>query len=177
MVPVSDEGLEVLLGLGDPGHSVCDDHDDVGNEGDEGDGGTKNTGGKSDGGCEVPFSSDRLDDVISSLSAAVPTIHVPPPVLTHLIDLRTYLREELSVEVSDRRLVKAVRLLRIVSASDGRGRGDLVDCLLLQHVVWSSLEQRGAVRDWLWDRLGSAVGDGGGGGGGGGGATGEAERF
>ena len=33
------------------------------------------------------------------------------------------------------------------------------------------------VRDWLWDRLGSVVGDGDGGGGGGSGATGEAERF
>jgi MoxR-like ATPase len=49
-----------------------------------------------------------------------------------LRDLRTHMRQELGVEVSDRRLVKAASLLRVCAATNGRTRVDLLDCLLLQ---------------------------------------------
>ena len=42
---------------------------------------------------------------------------------------------------------------QVSAASNGRARVDLVDCLLLQHMVWRVPEQRAAVREWLWARL------------------------
>jgi hypothetical protein len=40
------------------------------------------------------------------------------------------MKEKLNVDVSDRRLVKAARLLKISAASHGRTRVDPIDCLL-----------------------------------------------
>ena len=42
---------------------------------------------------------------------------------------------------------------QVSAASNGRARVDLVDCLLLQHMLWRVPEQRAAVREWLWARL------------------------
>ena len=63
------------------------------------------------------------------------------------------MREDLDVDVSDRRLVKAARLLKVSAASHGRTKVDPVDCLLLQHVIWRMPEQRAAVREWLWNNI------------------------
>mmetsp|Transcript_33433 Transcript_33433/g.73321 ORF Transcript_33433/g.73321 Transcript_33433/m.73321 type:complete len:260 (-) Transcript_33433:161-940(-) len=68
-------------------------------------------------------------------------------------NLRTFMRDELDVDVSDRRLVRAARLLRLSAASHGRTVVDPIDCLLLQHIVWRLPEQRAVVRQWLWDNL------------------------
>lgn len=67
--------------------------------------------------------------------------------------MRTFMREELDTEVSDRRLVQSARLLRLSAASHGRIFVDSIDCLLLQHLVWRLPEQRASVRQWLWDNL------------------------
>ena len=63
------------------------------------------------------------------------------------------MRDELDTSVSDRRLVKAARLLKLSAASHGRTRVDPIDCLLLQHIAWRMPEQRFAVKEWLWDHL------------------------
>ncbi len=51
--------------------------------------------------------------------------------------------------LSDRRLAKAVALLKVAAFTSGRDEVALHDCLLLEHVMWSRPEQAPVVRDWL----------------------------
>lgn len=131
MTAVSDEGLRELLLESDRSGLGGDDDDKDENE------------------DNVVDDTVRLDDVVDALSRAADEVAVDPIVLDVLVDLRTFCREELNVRVSDRRLVKATRLLRIVAAAQGRARVDPVDCCaLLPEVTWERPEQR----DRAWDR-------------------------
>ena len=143
VLPVSDENIMKILGMPTPGVSPCDDIV------------------VSDADCEVVF-EDGLDQVVNDLSTAADAVHIIDDACVLLRDLRTFMWEELDVDVSDRRLVKAARLLKISAASHGRTSVDPIDCLLLQHVVWRLPEQCSAVREWLWDHLtpGGAKSDG-----------------
>lgn len=57
------------------------------------------------------------------------------------------------VYCSDRRLVKAAGMLRIVAATHGKATVSLQDCLLLQHVLWYHPDDQKALRDWLLKRV------------------------
>lgn len=96
---------------------------------------------------------NELDDVVREMSLSIENISLPPNVCELLKDLRVYAREEVGIYVSDRRLVKAARLLKISAATHGRTQVDLVDCLILQHILWQEPEQRETIREWLWDNL------------------------
>lgn len=138
VLPVSDEGIMRILKMPMPGVSLCDD--DI------------NSTASDDTSCEVVF-SDPLDEVIRSLSAAANAVSMEDDACALMRDLRTYMREELDVDISDRRIVKAARLLKVSAAAHGRTRVDPLDCLLLQHVAWRLPEQRSAIKEWLWDHL------------------------
>ena len=136
VMPVSDDGLMQMLSMPTPGLSPCDA-----------------VGGVSSGDdCDVVF-SDGLDKVIEALSTAANSVQMGDSVCALIRDLRTFLREDVDVDISDRRLVKAARLLKISAASNGRTSVDPIDCLLLEHVAWQLPEQRNALREWLWDHL------------------------
>jgi MoxR-like ATPase len=151
VLPVSDAALLQLLALPSPGASstqssgVGMDHSQTLYRADGGDG--------AKGGEGMGMFAGALDAVANDLAAAANGVEVGGEVLVLLRDLRAYMREEFGVGVSDRRLVKAVRLLRLSAASHGRRRVDALDCLLLQHLVWRQPEERSAVRAWLWERL------------------------
>ena len=100
-----------------------------------------------------PNTSTELDNVVREMSSSIENISLPPDICELLKDLRVYAREEVGIYVSDRRLVKAARLLKISAATHGRTQVDLVDCLILQHILWQIPEQREAIREWLWDNL------------------------
>ena len=100
-----------------------------------------------------PNTSKELDDVVTEMSLSIENISLPPDVCELLKDLRVYAREEVGIYVSDRRLVKAARLLKISAATHGRTQVDLVDCLILQHILWQIPDQRENIREWLWDNL------------------------
>jgi MoxR-like ATPase len=140
VLPVSDDGVVQLLStVLTPGKSPCDDDsrllkDDI------------------DGKCDVIF-ADGLDRIVQALSIAADSVHIDSHISYLLRDLRIFLRDEMNVNMSDRRLVKAARLLKVVAASHGRKRVDPIDCLLLQHVAWSLPEHRDAIREWLWDNI------------------------
>lgn len=102
--------------------------------------------------CDVVF-SDGLDRVVEKLSVAADRVQIGSDASFLLRDLRTFVKENLDVDISDRRVVKAARLLKISAASHGRTSVDPIDCLLLQHVAWRLPEQRSVVREWLWDRV------------------------
>ena len=55
--------------------------------------------------------------------------------------------------VSDRRLVKAVGLLKVAAFTCGRSQVNELDCLLLQHVLWQRPEERPRLREWLLKRV------------------------
>lgn len=94
-----------------------------------------------------------LEEVIDEVTTASDNVSIGKNICILIRDLRTFLRDDLDVYVSDRRLVKACRLLQISAASHGRMRVDFVDCLLLLHVLWKSPEQRDPIREWLWDNI------------------------
>ncbi|VEU42756.1 unnamed protein product [Pseudo-nitzschia multistriata] len=135
---VSDQGVLELLSMSNPGESSC----------------TTN----SDEGCDIPLVSD-LDGIIDSLSSAADSIVMDDDACELMRDMRSFLLENHGIEISDRRLVKAARLLKISAASDGRKKVDTVDFLLLQHCFWNEPSQRAIIREWMWDNLTPSDGD------------------
>ena len=132
--PVSDEGMLKMLSLTNSNDSqpfACDIDVDV--------------DGKA-------FSS-HLDDLLGNFSAAADAVELKEDICEIVVQLRNFLREELLVDISDRRVVKAARLLKLSAASDGRRYVDPIDCLLLQHCLWEMPEQRQAIHEWLLDHL------------------------
>jgi MoxR-like ATPase len=132
VVPVTDEGVIELLSMSSPGEPSCET--------------------SSNESCDIPLVED-LDDIIASLSSASDSIIMDNDACELMRDMRAYLRENHEIEISDRRLVKAARLLKISAASDGRRKVDTLDFLLLQHCFWNEPSQRLAIREWLWDNL------------------------
>ena len=132
VVPVTDEGVMELLSMSNPGESSCETN--------------------SNGDCEIPLVDD-LDGIIESLSLASDSILMDVDACELMRDMRAFLRENHDIEISDRRLVKAARLLKISAASDGRQKVDTLDFLLLQHCFWNEPSERVAIREWLWDNL------------------------
>lgn len=137
VLPVSDEGVIQMLSLSAPGSSPCD---------------LGTSSSANDSVCEVVF-SDGLDRVVETLSQAADRVSMGMEASFLLRDLRSFTREEMDVDISDRRLVKAARLLKVSAASHGRTSVDPIDCLLLQHIAWRLPEQRTTVREWLWDHV------------------------
>mmetsp|Transcript_28689 Transcript_28689/g.43353 ORF Transcript_28689/g.43353 Transcript_28689/m.43353 type:complete len:316 (-) Transcript_28689:1577-2524(-) len=124
-----------LLGMLNPGVSGC-----------------RTESSNSEHECEIQF-ADGLDHVIQALAAAAESVTIRDDTCALFRDLRTFMKEELDVDVSDRRLTKAARLLKISAASNGRTSVDRIDCMLLQHIIWRFPEQRHAVREWLLDNI------------------------
>ena len=132
VIKVSDQGVLELLSMSNPGESSCITD--------------------SDQGCDIPLVGD-LDGIIESLSLAAESIVMDDDACELMRDMRSSLLENHDIEISDRRLVKAARLLKISAASDGRKHVDTVDFLLLQHCFWNEPSQRAFIREWLWDNL------------------------
>lgn len=111
--------------------------------------------------AEAPIEGDDVDqnisgaltEVVNEISSALSGMTLSQNMSILFRDLRAFVRDELGVYISDRRLVQASRLLKVSAASHGRKSVDFVDCLLLQHVLWRIPEQRDAIREWLWDNL------------------------
>ena len=125
VTPVSDDGLMELLSTKIPSSTPATDSNII----------------------------NLLEDVISGASTALDEVSIGQNICILIRDLRTFLRDELDIYVSDRRLVKACRLLKVSAASHGRRRVDFIDCLLLQHVLWKYPEQRDTIREWLLDNM------------------------
>lgn len=97
--------------------------------------------------------SDALEEVIAEICIAQNEVTIDQGICMLMRDLRNFLRDELDIHVSDRRLVKASNLLKVSAASHGRKRVDFVDCLLLQHILWQYPEHRSPIREWLYDNM------------------------
>ena len=144
VLPVSDEGLMRLLSMQTPGDSSC-----INEDGDS----------LSENPCDLVF-TDGLDKLIGDLSKAVDeNVVLGLDACFLLRDLRKFMKDELDVNVSDRRLVKATKLLKLSAASHGRSQVDMIDCLLLQHIAWRLPEQRVTIKEWLWNHMTPGIQD------------------
>jgi MoxR-like ATPase len=131
VLPVSDAGLmRLLLALPSTAPARPVDADTAAGSGGGGSGGGGG-GGETGGECGLVFAGG-LHAVSASVTTSADAVALGHDVCVLLRDLRTHMRQELGVEVSDRRLVKAASLLRVSAATNGRSRVDLLDCLLLQ---------------------------------------------
>jgi MoxR-like ATPase len=88
-------------------------------------------------------------------------VAVPAEVNALLADLRAWIQRTGGSRssassgapyLSDRRLTKAVKMLKVAAFASGRDEVALHDCLLLEHVMWSRPEEAPALREWLLAR-------------------------
>ncbi|KAL4519632.1 hypothetical protein Ndes2437A_g07814 [Nannochloris sp. 'desiccata'] len=78
-----------------------------------------------------------MDDFRSTAAAAYKSVDMPETVIDILTDLRNYLQDkcEPPIYVSDRRFMKAVKMLQVAAHADGRTAVSEVDCLLLEFTL------------------------------------------
>lgn len=89
-----------------------------------------------------------LEDFRTAADAAAAAVEVPESVIDLLTDIRNYLQDkcEPPVYVSDRRFMKAVRMLQVAAHADGRSSVNEYDCLLLEFVLGQRPEDANKVR-------------------------------
>jgi MoxR-like ATPase len=90
---------------------------------------------------------------LARLAGAAAVVSVPDEFVAVLAELRRHFAE-LPIQVSDRRWVKIVWLLRVAAASEGRPSVTLWDLLLLPWLTAPDAPRQAAVADWLAARLG-----------------------
>ena len=90
---------------------------------------------------------------LEELQRAAANVHVPDDVLTLLCELREWCDAE-DILVSDRRWRKVVKLLQTSALTNGRDAVSIWDCWLLQHCLWSDIEEREGINDWYTARVG-----------------------
>lgn len=88
---------------------------------------------------------------LMNLDAAARAVRVKPEIVTALATMRRLhreaFREDARERLSDRRLKKAIQLLRYAAASQGRAVVEPVDLLLLKDVLWSHPSNAAQVRE------------------------------
>lgn len=86
----------------------------------------------------------RDDDFSNVRKEALGKVRVGADVVNLLADVRDYLqtKSEPPVYVSDRRLVKAVNMLKVAAYTNGRSSVSLYDCILLRHALWQRPEEQ-----------------------------------
>eukprot|EP00884_Botryococcus_braunii_P007468 jgi/Botrbrau1/16722/Bobra.0276s0002.1 len=92
--------------------------------------------------------------------AANRTVGVPQEITNVVTELRTWLQEkaEPPVYVSDRRLVKAIGLMKVAAYTSGRDKVSKYDCLLLKHTLWQQPDEAQRIEDWLLANLATVDG-------------------
>jgi MoxR-like ATPase len=126
--PVADDGFEALLRSAERGDAGPD--------------------GRGAGGHAIPTLRERID-------AAADAVVLPAQTFEALAALRARLAEA-AVEVSDRRWVQAVRVLRVAAASHGRPRIGDADLWVLRWLLATDATQARRIDDWVAERLGGA---------------------
>eukprot|EP00930_Biecheleria_cincta_P037600 TRINITY_DN25826_c0_g1_i1.p1 TRINITY_DN25826_c0_g1~~TRINITY_DN25826_c0_g1_i1.p1 ORF type:complete len:738 (+),score=129.92 TRINITY_DN25826_c0_g1_i1:288-2501(+) len=99
-------------------------------------------------------------DSHAAQAEAAEKIVFPDELLMVVVNLRSHLRDEAEppVQLSDRRLGKAVRMIRLGAYAAGGNEVCEIDLLLLQHMCWDRDPEKGEhVRKWLLDQLGTNI--------------------
>ena len=93
--------------------------------------------------------AEGLDKVVEILPIAAGSVQMENGAWLVFRDLRTFILDEMDVDISDRRQIKAARLLKVSAASHGRNRVCWIDCVMLQYMAWRLPEHRSALSEWL----------------------------
>jgi len=103
-----------------------------------------------DGGAERTTMPQLTKQTAEQLQLLANEVVLPDKILTVMAELREHCATELSLNVSDRRLVKAAQLLRVAAAAVGAREVIEADLWLLQHVFWDkNPEHSTAIKQWL----------------------------
>mmetsp|Transcript_58494 Transcript_58494/g.136687 ORF Transcript_58494/g.136687 Transcript_58494/m.136687 type:complete len:629 (+) Transcript_58494:116-2002(+) len=97
----------------------------------------------------MPLLSKKTSDELQILAKEVV---IPEKILNVIAALREHCANEMSLYISDRRLVKAAQLLRVAAAAVGSREVIEADLWLLQHVFWDkNADHANAIKLWLGD--------------------------
>lgn len=110
-------------------------------------------------GHAAPNVSESLkltDDDLLAIQEEAEQVNVPDDVLALLNGLREWCAGE-SIQVSDRRWRKIVKLLQVSALTNGRENVSIWDCWLLQHCLWNRAEDRQKIYDWYAVRVGASA--------------------
>lgn len=102
----------------------------------------------------VPESLKLAEGDLLAIQAEAEKVNLPDDVLALLNGLREWCAVE-SIQVSDRRWRKIVKLLQVSAWTNGRGTVSIWDCWLLQHCLWNRAEDRRKIYDWYAARVGA----------------------
>ncbi|GIL67160.1 hypothetical protein Vafri_20601 [Volvox africanus] len=96
-----------------------------------------------------------MEDFRGTALAAYSSVDVPDSVIDLLTGLRNHLQDkcEPPLYVSDRRFMKAVRMLQVAAHADGRDQVNEYDCLLLEHVFGNRPDDGVKVRQQVLDMV------------------------
>lgn len=97
------------------------------------------------------LSSAELDRVIRDVVTSAASVKMTKDVGVLIKELRQFILETFDATISDRRLMKAAWVLKVVATSSGRRRLDTIDAMILHHILWQEPEQQESIRTWLWD--------------------------
>jgi MoxR-like ATPase len=95
------------------------------------------------------------DELLCMRSEAHRLVRVPSEIIQLVTDVRDYMQTKVEppVYISDRRLFKAVNMLKVAAYTNGRIEISPFDCLLLQHCLWQKPEEQELVFEFLLDKL------------------------
>lgn len=105
---------------------------------------------------DVPEELRLTEGDLAALGKRAEDVEVPDDVLALLRDLREWCIAE-TITVSDRRWRKVVRLLQTSALTNGRSTVSIWDCWLLQHCLWSEIQDREKIYRWYASRVGAAT--------------------
>ena len=105
---------------------------------------------------DVPESHKLTDADVAEIQAAAENVEVPDDVVAMLCALREWCGAE-SIQVSDRRWRKIVKLLQVSALTNGREIVSIWDCWLLQHCLWNKAEDREKIYQWYASRVGASA--------------------
>ncbi|PRW59240.1 ATPase associated with various cellular activities AAA_5 [Chlorella sorokiniana] len=101
-----------------------------------------------------------MEDFRTTMDKAYGAVDVPESVIDLLTGVRNYLQDkcEPPVYVSDRRFMKAVKMLQVAAFADGRSAVHEYDCLLLEFVLGQRPDDAHKVKAFLLETIASDPG-------------------
>ncbi len=104
---------------------------------------------------DVPDSLKLTAQDAQEIQALAELVEVPEDVVALLCALREWCMAE-SIQISDRRWRKIVKLLQVSAWTNGREMVSIWDCWLLQHCLWNKPEDREKIYEWYAVRVGAS---------------------
>ncbi len=103
---------------------------------------------------EIDQDAKLTREDLSRIEVSAAKVDVPERVVGFLASMRKHLASQ-DIYVSDRRWMKAVKMLQTAALTNGQDEVTIWDCWLLQHCLWNEPEERELIQDWYEERIGA----------------------